>query len=414
MGLRKFTIFKYVKLARGWRYCKPAVALNHKIKPDVVLVNGTEEKHPEGAYYLNVCGNWVFAGKSASEAQEERARRLAKQEYERLVGKGPSSKAEPEDRRIPLQGAVEAYLSELDLKVGAKIRRPKTYAACQNALREFVRESGVTYLSEVSASTIAKHMQWCVEHSPSQSSRTAHNKFLLVLQFLKHCDAVPMVGTGKSARKLCMKDAPRYVERPVSTYKPEDLARFFAVCDSRERAIFETFNRAGLREMELATLRREDCHLAQENPTLEVCERPEYAYVPKTYEIRSVSIDPLLASLLRGWLASHDSALVFPSATGVVDGHLLRLCKAMAKRAKLDPTAFWLHKFRATYATFMLRQGIDLETLREQMGHKDVESLRRYLIALKGQDRGGKVAEAFKNLPIPPALAGRPTTAVIQ
>ncbi len=78
-----------------------------------------------------------------------------------------------------------------------------------------------------------------------------------------------------------------------------------------------------------------------------------------------------------------------------VDGHILRRCKSVARRAGLDPEKFWLHKFRATYATHCLRKGMDLETLRKQLGHRDVESLRRYLEALKGEDCARKVAGIF-------------------
>jgi hypothetical protein len=48
------------------------------------------------------------------------------------------------------------------------------------------------------------------------------------------------------------------------------------------------------------------------------------------------------------------------------------------------------------------------------MGHKDVESLRRYLTPLRCEERAGKVAKAFEAFPILPALEGKPTTATIQ
>jgi len=59
--------------------------------------------------------------------------------------------------------------------------------------------------------------------------------------------------------------------------------------------------------------------------------RPEYNFIPKAYQIRDVLIDPGLAMTLREWLKAHNSALVFPSEFGGVDGHLLRLCKRVAK-----------------------------------------------------------------------------------
>ena len=113
---------------------------------------------------------------------------------------------------------------------------------------------------------------------------------------------------------------------------------------------------------------------------------------------------PGLAATLRTWLASHSHPLAFPTPNpsgtlerpgSRVDGHILRLCKSVAKSAGMDQDKFWLHKFRATYATHCLREGMDLETLRKQLGHRDVESLRRYLEALKGEECMKKVAEIF-------------------
>ena len=40
MGPQKFTIYKYVRTDRGWRYCRSAFARNNKIKPNVVMVGG--------------------------------------------------------------------------------------------------------------------------------------------------------------------------------------------------------------------------------------------------------------------------------------------------------------------------------------------------------------------------------------
>ena len=39
---------------------------------------------------------------------------------------------------------------------------------------------------------------------------------------------------------------------------------------------------------------------------------------------------------------------------------MLRALKRNAKKAKLNPDEFWLHKFRATFATTHLQAGVDL------------------------------------------------------
>jgi len=45
---RRVSVWKYVRVGKKWRYCKPSVGKNGKIKPDWVIVKGREEHHPEG------------------------------------------------------------------------------------------------------------------------------------------------------------------------------------------------------------------------------------------------------------------------------------------------------------------------------------------------------------------------------
>ncbi len=67
MAIPKFTLYKHVKLDSGWRYCKAAWHTNSKVKPDVVLVNGVEETHREGSYYLSHNNSWIPGGDDALE-----------------------------------------------------------------------------------------------------------------------------------------------------------------------------------------------------------------------------------------------------------------------------------------------------------------------------------------------------------
>ncbi len=71
---------------------------------------------------------------------------------------------------------------------------------------------------------------------------------------------------------------------------------------------------------------------------------------------------------------------MFPSPTGNREQNMLRLCKVVAERAGLDPAVFDLKTFRSTYATRMLRQGFDVRTVQDWMGHKSLETTMRYLV----------------------------------
>ena len=52
MANRKASTWMYVKAPVGWRYCKPVVGKNNRIKPGWAHVNSHEENHPEASYYV--------------------------------------------------------------------------------------------------------------------------------------------------------------------------------------------------------------------------------------------------------------------------------------------------------------------------------------------------------------------------
>jgi len=50
---KEVNLTKRVKTPHGLRFCPLIVSANGRVKPDYVLIGGKEERHPEGAYYLN-------------------------------------------------------------------------------------------------------------------------------------------------------------------------------------------------------------------------------------------------------------------------------------------------------------------------------------------------------------------------
>jgi integrase/recombinase XerD len=52
---------------------------------------------------------------------------------------------------------------------------------------------------------------------------------------------------------------------------------------------------------------------------------------------------------------------------------------------------FCLYKWRHTFATQMLRSGVDIKTLQTLLGHKDIATTEKYLKALRLDDLRHKV-----------------------
>lgn len=71
--------------------------------------------------------------------------------------------------------------------------------------------------------------------------------------------------------------------------------------------------------------------------------------------------------------------LLFPTKNGQPNFDFLDMAKAVAKRAGIEESEVWLHKFRFTFATRALWAGVDLRTVQDWMRHTDLASTLRYL-----------------------------------
>ena len=74
---------------------------------------------------------------------------------------------------------------------------------------------------------------------------------------------------------------------------------------------------------------------------------------------------------------------------------MIRALKRNAKKAGLNRDDFWLHKFRATFATMHLQAGVDLRTVMTWMGQTNLESVIRYLKPARHQAVRERVNATF-------------------
>jgi integrase/recombinase XerD len=118
----------------------------------------------------------------------------------------------------------------------------------------------------------------------------------------------------------------------------------------------------GMREQEVMYTYWSDVNFAAS--TVRVSHKSDRGWTPKAYKEREIPIPARLAKSLKAWKAKADKAcsLVFPTGGTNPKLDFLDCLKMCAERAKLDKEDFWLHKFRATFATRCLWTGVDLRT----------------------------------------------------
>jgi integrase len=357
MANRRVSVWKYVRLGPNWRYCKPAYSANHKIKPDVVIVNGGHVYHPEGNYYLRFSagkGSWRKIGPKAADAV-----RAADYEESLLSAKAMGIPVkEPESPSLLLSASLWGFLEDYSLS-----QRPESYNLMKQTLEEFLTFVKKQNVADVTRIDLLKYKAWLVNRG--RSIRTAGNKMLRVNQFLR---TVQKLEPGKGL--VTVKDA-KYVEIEPEVYTPEELEKFFAACNGFQLLVFKTFLMSGLRKQELESLEWPDINFTA--GTLKVSAKP--GFQPKTWEERTIEVPSDLLTMLG--VAMRRSHLVFANKNGNKYTHAWDDCKSIAEKAGIEDAH--PHKFRASYATKLLQSGVDLKTVQKLLGHKNLESTMRYL-----------------------------------
>src|SRR5260370_19114585 len=140
---RVVNLTKRVQTSEGLRYYPVALSANGRVKPDVVVVNDKEERHPEGSYYLD----WtegskrvrLSVGKDAQDAAAQRQPKAAE-----LNAKGHGITVLPENGQRSLAAAIADYLEDTKLTL-----KPKTLAAYTTALKYFTESCHKLHIEDI-------------------------------------------------------------------------------------------------------------------------------------------------------------------------------------------------------------------------------------------------------------------------
>src|SRR6266568_5940469 len=223
-------VTKRVQTEKGLRYCSVVLSANGRIKPDAVLVDGKQEHHPEGAYYLE----WREGAKRVrlsvgNDAADASARRLRKEAELNAKNNGVTVVTQDghgqNGHRI-ISDVVASYLAEIKMS-----RTPATHSAYTLALRNFAASCLKTYLEEIDRVDLLGFVNY-LRKNQNLSDRTCHNRFEHLLTFLKAYGIKGLAGK---------RDWPKYVHQEPESYEDDELDKFFAACTPEEKVFFEFF-----------------------------------------------------------------------------------------------------------------------------------------------------------------------------
>ncbi len=378
MANRKVALLWYCKTPNGWRRFPVMLGRNSRIKHGYVKVAGVEAHYPEGRYELRLYEGatpvYKRAGNNAADALVARDREVHLLTAKDAAG-AAGVKVVEEPNRPYLRRAALRFEEDARQR-GALESAEVNRLVCE----EFIEVTGRTFADEVTREDVFKFHR--ALRARGCSDRTVSNKHKRLRSFFIYC---------KLDYKAIMPPSPRYEVTLPDTYTSEQTGKILAAADDYTRLAIELGLMCGLRDQEMMHLEWPDINL--HDATLRVTSKPHWGFKIKDSEERDVPIPSVLLSHLQTYRKrAGDLQLVLPTKRGGPDGKLLRRLKRLAKanglncgvcggcKSALGECQEWtLHKLRRTYATTLLRSGLDLRTTQQFMGHADLASTMRYL-----------------------------------
>jgi integrase len=387
----KVSLYWYCKTDAGWKRLPAAMGRNRRVRPRFAQVGKAqkffESGHYELRYRLDGKMVWENVGEDAAEAFAKMKTKAEKLDVGKRATDAGLEIVEEGTGHVRLADKAREYLERQEA-------RGKAIAANKfgSAIEEFRQVARVTYLDELTEQIV---LRWYAAlRKNGNAPRTIYNKHRTVFGFLKWAK----VDTKKLAEK-----APSYTKREVEIYGPDELKTFFAsISDNYYRVVFETLLKTGLRMQEGMFLEWADIDFARS--VILVREKDDLGFTIKDRAGRTVPIPVDLVKRLKTWKESHGGRLVLGTSNDTPNWKWLTLLKRLARNAGLncghcvgcrsknnECERWFLHKFRATYTTNLLRAGIDARTVMLYTGHSDLETVMRYLSPAEGKDTQSKV-----------------------
>jgi integrase len=219
--------------------------------------------------------------------------------------------------------------------------------------------------------------------SENYAERTVYNFLMTVTTFLKKNGVYRIVGL------LEAEDWPEIPRTDPEPYIEEEVQALQAVATEYQRLVIRFFVGTGCREQEVAHVEWPDINWVRK--TVWIHAKPHYGWKPKTAAgTRTIPLPDALLADLKTFKDNSTNPLVFPAKKGGVEGHFLRMFQELGKLAGVSSVK--CHRFRDTYITDKVREGVDLPTIRKWEGHEDLETLALYAQALRHDDERARAA----------------------
>ncbi len=410
MANLRVTLVQLVKTTKGWRRFPVEVERKGRGLQEKLVHGGGIRILERGQYqlrwYAGESPKYKPVGEVLADAVTARDNQISNLEAERAA-KTAGRKLEETGERKALDTERDKFIARKKLmrRRGGVPLDKETIDAYRNAIDEFLGVSKIVYADQVTDVLLLEFFESL--RKLGREERTVQNKWQYLRTFLKFCglDATGLLKTDTEDNR------PSPLDKQPESYTREEMTKFLAACKTeRDRLAFECYLKLGLREKELTYGEFSDLHF--EERYIFIHNKPELRFRTKTGKSREITIEAGLLKKLKNWKKRNKGKrFIFGTARDLPNGHLLEACKRTAKRAGLfcgkcpscmkekskweSCDRWYLHKFRASFATWSLQSGVDIRTVQMLMGHAKIEQTAKYIAPARGRAAQEKLNAVF-------------------
>lgn len=289
----------------------------------------------------------------------------------------------PTTKRNALSEAIDRYLLYLESELG---KSPLTVKNYHHQLKDFLGAAGISSPSKIDKTIIRQYKQYLHRfidaHGEELAVRTKNHRLTVLRAFLRYLVQEEEMNIFPPDRVTRFKQDPRQVKVLFS----DQMERLLAAPDrktlrgKRDAAILQTFFSTGMRLSELVSLDRGVMNF----------ETHEISVRGKRGKIRVVFLSEDAVKALKEYLQARNDAhpplfIRIMKDMPDIESEKFRLTQRsiqniVKKYALLGGlvTAPSPHTLRHSFATDLLRNGADLRSVQEMLGHKDLSTTQIY------------------------------------
>lgn len=285
----------------------------------------------------------------------------------------------------PIPQHINDFLDWLDVEKGLSAKSQENYSRFIKKFTGWLKIAKADGLlpHELAPEHIWKYRVYLSRQSRRPLKRSTQNYYLIALRSLLNYFAERDI-LSLPAEKI--KLAQDKGERQVRFLALDHLKRLFdapnvqSLEGKRDRAILETLFSTGLRVAELVALNRSQIKSKQVRGELEL------SIIGKGSRVRTVYFSERALYWIKQYLDARqdDEAALFVAFNKRKNGYgrvtprtVQRIVKKYALKAGI-PLFTTPHVMRHTFATDLLEQGVDLRTIQEFLGHKNITATQIY------------------------------------